>query len=94
MVYEIMPPKWELFLAKLVGMLSEKEERVYDDLRTLEAVLGDHATPGELLDCRTRRLPEIYRVYALIEGNDRKPYLHKWYHEILARFDERIGNLE
>ena len=90
MVTEIMPPRWELFLAKIVGTLSEEEEQVYDGLRTLETVLGYNASSEELRDCRTRRLPEIYRVYALIEGNDRKPYLHKWYHEILARFDERI----
>ena len=83
----------ELFLARIFGGLSDEEKKVYASLRTLEGVLNDHTSREELLGCRTRRLPEIYRVYASIEGNKRKPYLHKWFYEIVARFDECIKAL-
>ncbi len=94
MVYEIIPARMELFLASILGRLSNEEKAVYKSLNKLEDVLENHANLEELRDCRTQRLPEVYCVYALIENNERKPYLHKRYHNIVKKFDERIKTLE
>ncbi len=94
MVREIIPPRMELFLANIFGRLSEEEKAVYESLTSLEQVLKDHASPKELRYYRAERLPETYRVYASIEDNERKPYLHKRYHGLVRRFDERIKTLE
>ena len=94
MVREIIPPRMELFLASIFGRLSEEEKTVYESLTSLERILKDHASPKELHYCRAKRLPETYRVYASIENNERKPYIHKRYHDLVRRFDERIKALE
>lgn len=94
MVREIIPPRMELFLASIFGRLSEEEKAVYESLTSLEHILKDHASLKKLRHCRAKKLPETYSIYASIEGNERKPYLHKRYHDLVDEFDERIKMLE
>lgn len=95
MVYEItFSPRTQLRLLRGLGGLSLEEMAVYDSLRDMEKILDDHANRQMLIECRDQRFSEIYRAYSAIEGNDNKPSFHKWYHELLRRFDERIEKSE
>lgn len=95
MVYEItLSPRTQLRVVKLLGGLSLEEMAVYGSLREMERILKDHASREVLIECRDQRFPEIYQSYSTIHGNDNKPSFHKWYHELLRRFDERIEKSE
>lgn len=91
MVYEItLPPRTQLRLLNWLGGLSLEERGIYEALSEMERILGDHASHQTLVECVEQRFPEIYRKYSIIEGNDHKPAFHKWYHELLRRFDKYI----
>ena len=91
----LLSERFEIWLAKVFGVLPEDEKRIYDELNTLESILHD-STDLELLHvCRNRTLPGAYfSIYSSCHGQRFKPYLHARINRITEAYDEKIKSLE